>query len=181
LTDPPELRSDYLLVRRPHFYVRGNSLFWVASKEPRRHLSEPETKFWNLVQRPASVNEARATCGEASDSIIREFLRSEYCELVEPAFPSDRRRVLVIEPHADDAVLSIGGTLWLRRLECAFAIATMASRSNHTRYRDLGYDYFDIKEVTEIRRRESELFARMIGGDHVSVGMTDAARHRLDL
>jgi hypothetical protein len=50
----------------------------------------------------------------------------------------------------------------------------MASRSNHTRYRDLGYDYFDIKEVTEIRRRESELFARMIGGDHVSVGMTDA-------
>jgi len=64
--------------------------------------------------------------------------------------------------------------MWLRRLECAFAIATMASRSNHTRYRDLGCD-LDTKEVTEIRRRESELFARMIGGEHVSVGMTDAS------
>lgn len=175
LTDPVELRSDYLLVRRPHFHLRGNSLIWVASEVPRRQLSEPETKFWNLMQRPVSVNEARATCGEAADGIMLEFLRSEYCELVEPVFPSDRRRVLVIEPHADDAALSIGGTMWLRRLECAFTIATMASRSNHTRYRDMGCDYSDIEEVTEIRRRESELFARMIGGDQVSVGMTDAA------
>jgi len=103
LTDPAELRSDYLLVRRPHFHLRGNSLFWMASKTPRRQLSEPETKFWNLMQRPASVNEVRAACGDGADAVIREFLRSEYCELVEPAFPGDRRRVLVIEPHADDA------------------------------------------------------------------------------
>jgi LmbE family N-acetylglucosaminyl deacetylase len=175
LTDPAELRPDYLLVRRPHFHLRGNSLFWVASQTPRRQLSEPEIELWNLIQQPVSVNDARAACGEDADAMIREYLRSEYCELVEPAFASGRRRVLVIEPHADDAVLSIGGTMWLRRHECAFSIATMASRTNHTRYRDLGCDYSDIEEVTELRRRESELIARMIGGDHVSVGMTDAA------
>jgi LmbE family N-acetylglucosaminyl deacetylase len=127
------------------------------------------------MQRRVSVKEVRETCGECADAMIREFLRSEFCELVEPAFPSDRRRVLVIEPHADDAVLSLGGTMWLRRFDCAFVIATMASRSGHARYRDLGCDYFDITEVTEIRRRESELFASMFGGTHVSVGLTDAA------
>jgi LmbE family N-acetylglucosaminyl deacetylase len=89
-------------------------------------------------------------------------------------FPAHRRRVLVIEPHADDAVLSVGGTMWLRRHECAFAIATMASRSNHTRYRDLG-SHHDIKAVTDMRRAESELAARALGGSHICVGMTDAA------
>jgi LmbE family N-acetylglucosaminyl deacetylase len=175
MTDGAELRSDHLLVQRPHFQLRGDSLFRVGSKQPQRRLSEAEAAFWNLIYRRVSVSEVRETYGELADALIREFLSSEFCELAEPTFPTGRRRVLVIEPHADDAVLSIGGTLWLRRLECQFVIATMASRSNHTRYADLDCDFFDIKEITEIRRRESELFARMIGGDYLSVGMTDAA------
>jgi LmbE family N-acetylglucosaminyl deacetylase len=169
------LRSDYLLVCRPHFHLRGNALFRVASEKPQRQLSELESRFWNLIRRPVSVNEARVACGGTADAIIGEFLGSQYCEMLEPAFAGSRRRVLVIEPHADDAVLSCGGTLWLRRLECAFTIATMASRSNHTRYQDAGCDYFAIDEVTELRQRESQLFAAMLGGDSVSVGMTDAA------
>ena len=175
MTDGAELPSDHLLVRMPHFQLRGDSLFWVGSKQPQRRLSEAEIALWNLINGRVSVKEVRETCGERADALIREFLSSGYCELAEPTFPANRPRVLVIEPHADDAVLSIGGTLWLRRLECKFVIATMASRSNHTRYADLDCDFFDVKEVTEIRRRESELFALMLGGHHISVGMTDAA------
>jgi LmbE family N-acetylglucosaminyl deacetylase len=89
-------------------------------------------------------------------------------------FPAQRRRVLIIEPHADDAMLSVGGTMWLRRHECAFVIATMASRSNHTRYRDLG-EHHDIQAVTAMRRAESERVAAALGGSHICVGMTDAA------
>jgi LmbE family N-acetylglucosaminyl deacetylase len=175
LDEHAKLRSDYLLVRRPQFHLRQNALFFLVSKQPCRLLSETEAEVWNLIQRPLSVETVRETCRECTDALIREFLRNEFCELVEPTFPSARRRVLVIEPHPDDAALSVGGIMWLRRLECAFIVATMASRSNHTFYQGLGRDYFDIGEVTEIRRRESELFARMIGGDHVSVGLTDAA------
>jgi LmbE family N-acetylglucosaminyl deacetylase len=120
------------------------------------------------------VEEARRSLGAGVDPLIRRFVHDGLCELIEPAFPANRRRVLVIEPHADDAMLSVGGTLWLRRHECAFVIATMASRSNHTRYRDLGGNH-DIAAVTEIRRREAELAARMLGGEHVSIGLTDAA------
>jgi len=126
------------------------------------------------MHQPVSVEAALKLCGEGTEASIREFLRGELCELVEPAFPDGRRRVLIIEPHADDAALSVGGVMWLRRRECNFIVATMASRSNHTSYYRGGLNYFDIEEVTRVRRRESELFARMIGGVHVPVGLTDA-------
>jgi LmbE family N-acetylglucosaminyl deacetylase len=175
LDDGEELRSDYLLVRRPHFHLRDNALFFLASEPPIRLLSDAQVEFWTLIHRPTTVEVARTAFGAATDALIREFLRSEFCEVVEATFPSGRRRVLVIEPHADDAALSIGGAMWLRRRECCFVVATMASRSNHTIYYDEGRDFFDVGEVSEIRRRESELFVQMVGGEHVSVGLTDAA------
>jgi LmbE family N-acetylglucosaminyl deacetylase len=173
--DGTEPRFDHFLVRRPHFHLSGSSLLWVGSKQARRSLSEVEIEFWNLLQRPISVKQVQEICGSRADAMICDFLQSELCELVEPSFPSNRRRVLVIEPHADDAVLSIGGTMWLRRFECDFVLATLASRSNHVRYGDPRRDFFDINEVTTIRRSESELFVRLIGGNHISIGMTDAA------
>jgi LmbE family N-acetylglucosaminyl deacetylase len=175
LHDQPTLRSDSLLTRRPHFRLLGNELFFMASKEPHRRCSEAEVRFWDLIQQPQSVKAIQEACGEDAESLIHEFLRNDFCELIEPTFPSGRRRVLVIEPHADDAALSVGGVMWLRRLECVFVVATIASRSNHTLYYEMGLDHFDIEEVSDIRRRESELFVRMIGGDHLSVGLTDAA------
>ena len=175
MDDQPELRSASLLTRRPHFHLLGNELFFMASKEPHRRFSEAEVRFWDLIQRPQSVKAVQEACGEDADSLVREFLRNDFCELIEPGLPSGRRRVLVIEPHADDAALSVGGVMWLRRLECVFVVATMASRSNHTLYHEMGFDHFDIEEVSDIRRRESELFVRMIGGEHFSAGLTDAA------
>jgi LmbE family N-acetylglucosaminyl deacetylase len=90
------------------------------------------------------------------------------------SLPDSRRRILVIEPHADDAILSVGGTMWLRRQQCAFIIATMASRSNHTRAWAHGGD-FDIERVSALRCRESQLAADLLGGQHVALGLTDAA------
>jgi LmbE family N-acetylglucosaminyl deacetylase len=170
----PSLRSDLLLVARPHLQLRGEVLFSVGLPDRGRQLSAAELQLWHLLQRSVSVQDALQSCGPGADLRIRSFVRERVCELVEPGFPASRRRVLIIEPHADDAVLSLGGTLWLRRHECAFVVATMASRSNHTRYRDLGGEH-DIDTVTAIRRREGELAARMLGAEHVSVGMTDAA------
>jgi LmbE family N-acetylglucosaminyl deacetylase len=180
LDDREGLRSDDLLVRRPHFHLRESALWFLASERPTRILSGEELKLWNLMHQPVSVDAARKVCGQGTDARVHEFLRCELCELVEPMFPAERRRVLVIEPHADDAALSVGGVMWLRRRECNFIVATMASRSNHTICYDRGLDYFDTGEVTDVRRRESELFARMIGGTHVPVGLTDASLRYCD-
>lgn len=169
-----ESQDVHLLVRRPHYLLRGNDLFWIASKKPIRQFSEVQIRLWNLMQQPVALTEVRRACGDCVDTLIREFVQGGLCELLESAFPDNRRRVIVIEPHADDAALSVGGTMWAQRLECEFLIATMASRSNHTRYPDLGCDFFDVGEVTEIRRLESEMFARLVGGTHVAMGLTDS-------
>ena len=173
-TDGRGLPADFLLVPRPHFQLRGTALYSLGDQHPRRPLDAPERELWRLLQLPLSVAAARQALGDGADRILREFLRAGYCELIESQFAASRRRVLVIEPHADDAILSVGGTMWLRRHECAFVIATMATRSNHTRYSDFGRS-LDIEGVTGIRRRESELTARVLGGEHLSVSMTDAA------
>jgi len=169
-----DLPMDWLLIPRPHLQLCDGALRSVGVADRGQQLSAAGVELWRLMQKPVRVEEARRSLGPGADPLIRKFVHDGFCELVEPAFPANRRRVLVIEPHADDAMLSVGGTLWLRRHECAFVIATMASRSNHTRYRDLG-GYLDIDTVTEIRRGEADLAARMLGGEHVAVGMTDAA------
>jgi LmbE family N-acetylglucosaminyl deacetylase len=174
-SDGRVLPANYLLAPRPHFQLQGAALCSLgAPQNPPHQLGAPERQLWSLLQRPVSVGAVRESLGDDADGTLREFLRGGYCELIEPEFATARHRVLVIEPHADDAIFSVGGTMWLRRHECVFVIATMASRSNHTRYRDLGQGP-DIGGVTDIRRRESELVARMLGGEHIAVGMTDTA------
>ncbi len=50
----------------------------------------------------------------------------------------------------------------------------MASRSNFTSYYHLQREYFDPDVVSRLRQRESALFAAMVGGRHVDVGLPDA-------
>lgn len=88
LDDQPKLRSDSLLTRRPHFRLLGNELFFMASKEPCKRFSEAEVRFWDLIQQTQSVKAIQEACGEDADSLIREFLRNDFCELIEPTFPS---------------------------------------------------------------------------------------------
>lgn len=171
----PGYSADFHLLLRPHFRLEGSALFFMASKRPYRLLSSDEIDIWDAIEQPVAIGLLRDQFPERADEVIRDFWRSELCELVEPPFPEVRRRILVIEPHADDAALSLGGVMWLRRRECDFIVATMASRTNFTSYYYTGRHYFDVGRVMEIRRGESNLFARMIGGSHVAAGLTDAA------
>ena len=169
-----ELPADSLVVPRPHYELRGGALCHLGVQQPLCQLTVSESKLWNLLRQPISVAALRERFGAGADRVVSKFLSAAYCELVETRFSAARRRVLVIEPHADDAVLSVGGTMWLQRHECTFVIATMASRSNYTYFHDPGRGV-DIDAATELRRRESCLVARMLGGEHISIGMTDTA------
>jgi LmbE family N-acetylglucosaminyl deacetylase len=170
-----------LLVLRPHFKLRGKQILHAVSAESCAELTDFELRIWNTLQQPASVDSIRTGFGKGADAVIGKFLQAQYCDAVESTFPANRRKVLVVEPHADDSTLSIGGTLWLRRHECEFVIATMATRSNHAYGHISGSGFLHIDDATQVRRLESEHFARIIGGTHVAVGMTDAAlRYRDD-
>ncbi len=163
------------VLRRPHYRLQGHELFFMASTRPHCRLSAPEFAIWLAIANAISVDALRERFPADADEVIRSFWRRELCELVERDFAPARRRVLVIEPHPDDAALSIAGTMWLRRHDCEFIVATLAGRSNYTSYYNLERDYFDVERVAALRREESQMFTRMLGGRHVDIGRTDAA------
>ena len=171
---PAVLHDELIVLRRPHFRSDGYLLYFLISERPYHRLSDLECEIWEAIARPTSLADLRKQFSGRADLAIQEFLRLNLCELGESVFPASRRQVLVIEPHADDAALSVGGAMWLCRHECAFTLATMASRTNYTSYYNLGRDFLNVQQVMSIRRRESELFVRILGGQHLDVGLTDA-------
>jgi LmbE family N-acetylglucosaminyl deacetylase len=137
-------------------------------------LSDAELAVWTMIETPCSLDAIRAALGPSHLAAVDDLWLAEMVEVAMPVPPGERRRVLVIEPHADDAALSIGGLMWQRRSECEFTVANVASRSNFTSYYYSGHDYFNVDVVSELRRRESELFCRMIGGRFIGLGVSDA-------
>ena len=172
-----ELLSDPagLVVRRPHFRLEGTGLYFMASSRPHAVLSAAELELWGDIAQPTPLLALRERFGDRADAVVRSLWRNELCEIVEQDPLPERRRILVVEPHPDDAALSVGGTLWLRRRECEFTIATIASRSNYTSYYNLERDYFDADAVAALRGAESRLFSDAVRGRHIAVGRTDAA------
>jgi LmbE family N-acetylglucosaminyl deacetylase len=161
-------------LRRPHFHLTGDDLFFLISRGPHARLSRFEADVWNALEQDPSLDELRQRFSEKADDVVRRFKQLGVCELAQSHHPTGRRRVLVVEPHSDDAALSIGGTLWARHHECEFVIATVASRSNFTSYSALGRDYFDVDAISSLRVAEAKLFVRLLGGQYRALGRSDA-------
>lgn len=168
------LADDRVPLPRPHFRLREGALYFLISQRPLARLDAGEQEVWRALDGRTTVGELRARLGEAASSALRRFWDLGLCELAEGGFPGARRRVLVVEPHMDDAVLSVGGTMWSRRRECDFTVLTVAGRSNFTSYGYLDREYFDVEEVTALRRAESALFLRMLGGRHAVLDKAEA-------
>lgn len=168
------LPREAVVVRRPHFQLREDSLFFLISQRPFAVLNHAERNLWNVLGNEASVEALRASLGDSAEDGIRRLLALEVAELVPLAPVGKRRRVMVIEPHMDDAVLSVGGLMLQRRVECEFLIVTIATRSVATSYRDLDREFFDIETVSDIRKAESGIVARLLGGRHIPLGLADA-------
>ena len=58
-----ELPSDAVVVRRPHFQLRENSLFFLISRRPFAVLNHVEQNLWNASENEASVGALRASRG----------------------------------------------------------------------------------------------------------------------
>jgi LmbE family N-acetylglucosaminyl deacetylase len=168
------LRSDAVVVRRPHFQLREDSLFFLISRRPFAVLNRDEQNLWNALENESSVGSLRASLGDSAEESIRRLLTLEVAEVVPPAPVGKRRRVMVIEPHMDDAMLSVGGVMLQRRDECEFLLVTIATRSVATSYRDLDREFFDIETVSGVRKAESGIVARSLGGRHIPLGLSDA-------
>jgi LmbE family N-acetylglucosaminyl deacetylase len=169
----PPFPENAVPVRRPHYAVKDGALYFLISRRPHAPLAKGELAVWEAIDGKTSLAELRKRFPDAG-TVLERFVRLGVCEIPQADFPPDRRRVLIIEPHMDDAALSVGGTMWLRRNECEFTVATLAGISNFTTYYMLLRGFFEIGEVTALRKAESALVLRHVGGRHMTVDLLEA-------
>jgi LmbE family N-acetylglucosaminyl deacetylase len=168
-----DFSDEHVPVRRPHFGLRDRQLYFLLSRRAFAVLGPEEATLWSLIDGVANIGQLRAQIPEAREH-LRRLWTLRVCELVPPRFPSGRRRLLVIEPHMDDAALSVGGLLWRLREECEITLLTVAGQSNFTSYYYSDREYFDVATVSSLRKAESELLMRLLGGRHTTLDLPEA-------
>jgi LmbE family N-acetylglucosaminyl deacetylase len=158
-----------LVAARPHFRQVGSDLYFFLSNRMSHSLSPSEGAIWKAIQdRPVAIEQLTDTAA------IQSLAEAQLIEIIEPITGRKRRRILVVEPHCDDAALSIGATMWKMRNEVEFHLLTMASRSNYTSSFQLHRAFFDRSEVSRIRAAEGELFTMHLGGHYHCAGLNEA-------
>lgn len=168
----PEV-DDMLPLRRPHLVLRGGDLYFLLSTRPFAELDADESALWMMLDGTATVGQFESRQAGARERLQRLWSLGA-CEFAAREFPVERKRIVVIEPHMDDAILSVGGLMWSLRESCEFTLVTAGGRSNFTSYYMMERDYFDVKKVTELRNAESALVMRLLGGQHVDLGLSEA-------
>lgn len=149
-------------------------MFFLISKRPFAALSPAEMQLWNALEKEATVAELTARQGPQAGESINRLAALGVIEVLSPPPASKRRRVLVLEPHMDDAALSIGGVMLQRRADCEFLLVTVATQSLASSYRGRDRDFFDIQTVSNLRKAESEIVARMVWGRHIPLDLREA-------
>lgn len=166
--------SDALILRRPHFRRAGDALYFMISRRPYADLRPGESQVWDALQEATPVATLRNRYPACADLAVRRFLDLSVCEIAPGRVAASRRKIMVIEPHSDDAVLSVGGTMWAKREQCRFSIVTVAGRSNFTSYQHLYREFFDVDKVCALRDAEGSLVAKMLGGAYASLGLNES-------
>ena len=166
-TAAPASNAISIIARRPHFKKINNQLFFMASRNPMRQLNDSECIAWDALDPQLSFDDIKNTHGEDVIYAIQTFIAEELCDVFEPSNNLNRKKILIFEPHSDDAALSIGATMWKQRNDCEFTLVTLGSTSNYTSYFSTNYGPLNVNEVTAIRNRENEIFMGQLHGHYV--------------
>ena len=97
------MNPENLIVARPHFRQRQSDLYFFLSDRVYHSLSPGEARTWQELQRGP-----RALKDLGDEAAVESLAKSKAVEVIEPTTKANRRRILVVEPHSDDAALSIG-------------------------------------------------------------------------
>ncbi len=165
--------GDMVVLPRPHFQLRDSGLYFLLSTRPLAELDANDAALWAMLDGAATVGQLEQRQPGAKERLQRLWALGA-CEFAAADFPANRKRILVIEPHMDDAILSVGGLMWSLRESCEFMLVTVGGRSNFTSYYMLERDFFDVQRVSALRKAESALVMRLLGGHHADLGLPDA-------
>lgn len=164
-----------IIARRPHYRLVENELYFMASKNPLLSFKNAEIKVWNLLANEISYSELVAKDDPEILDAAQGFVAEGFCDaFTEHNHGDDRRKILVIEPHSDDAALSIGATMWKRRHDTEFTLFTLGSTSNYTSYFSSTYGPLAVNEITTLRNHENKIYMRHLNGIHVPADEKEA-------
>jgi LmbE family N-acetylglucosaminyl deacetylase len=153
--------------------VQGNHLFFLISRRPAADLSDKDLGIFRKIDGKKTVTDIAQ--GEMSTiERLREWFEADILEMIPPAERVSAPHLVVIEPHMDDAALSVGGRLLHRRGRNRITILSVVKYSNFTSYWDLKRDYLNVDTVTALRLQESDLAARLLRAEHRCLDWTDA-------
>ncbi len=157
----------------PHYRLRDRQLFFMISRRPSIELSSDDVLLYSGIDGRKTVAELEQTHSGAGHRLLT-WREAGIIALIPPVTPPTGPHLLVIEPHMDDAALSAGGRLILRRGQCRITILSVVRWSNFTSYLLLKRNFFDVSAITDLRLQESILAARLLGAKHCCLDWADA-------
>lgn len=166
--------SNAIIIRRPQLHLKGNTLYFLISSRPFAELTPEESNIWQALAILPKWSDLQQHYGEQARKCINKFVDLNACEIIATIEHPHRKKVLVLEPHSDDAALSVGGTMTLQKNTHEFTIVTLASISNFTSYFALHRDYFNVNTITSLRHDEGMLVAQKVQGKYLTLGLPEA-------
>jgi LmbE family N-acetylglucosaminyl deacetylase len=158
---------------RPHYALKGNDVYFLASGRPARQLIDAEAQLVRvLAAAPSGI--ALSTLSSEQSRHLDAIVAHGFADVVAPLSSTSQRHLVVIEPHMDDAILSVGGQLLLRSGQQRITILSVFGVSNYTSYMEMKRPFFDQQEVTRLRLEESHLAAALVGAQFTSLDFLDA-------
>jgi LmbE family N-acetylglucosaminyl deacetylase len=158
---------------RPHYHVRGHDLFFLASKRPLKRFCAHEKLFFEqLKNTPTGLPYCEIAA--KNHSTLAAWVDEGWADILTPWPTTAQHHLVVIEPHMDDAALSVGGQLLRRKGNCHITIICVFGVSNYTSYMESQRAYLDADAITQLRFEESTLAAAKLGAHFLSLGLTDA-------
>ena len=158
---------------RPHYRLNGNDVYFLASNRPVKKLNDAEKKIFDYLKKYSNGVNLSALSTENFSS-LESLVDAGFADILTPIAQNSEHHLVVIEPHMDDAILSAGGQLLLRKGKCRITILCVFGISNYTSYMEAGRAYLDSQAITQLRHAESTLAASHVGADFLSLGFSDA-------
>ena len=147
----------------PHYRRRGDEVLFALDSVPVLRLGADEVEAFDGLVEGVPASQLGEGSPAARRLAERLCARGMAIELPPQAEPGRGPHLLVIEPHMDDAVLSVGGQLLLRRATHRITVLTLVRWSEFTKAADAPLDR---AQVSALRLAESRLAARIIGFSH---------------
>lgn len=163
---------SYLKIRSS-YALRNNNIYFLDSSRPTKRLTEQEENIFLKLKRFDGDIKLSNIIDEWKET-INSFVSEGIADIFTPDIQVFDRHIVVIEPHMDDAILSVGGQLLLNKGTCKVTIVCIFGISNYTSYMECDRAYLDTSLITKIRHDESLLAASKIGADFISLDFLDA-------